>query len=310
MRKSIFNFALGAMSLLSSFAMAENHLFFSSQAIASHLNGYNEEEKAAIGKDLEVVRSVCSSSVSEETSRPLYLATAGGPGARKTTILERFLRDHALLSKITYVDPDQRALKFMSHTYYNRSLSALVSGEDENYAMVVKNAYEKWRGGSNFIALTLLEEAFSHKRSVAHGTTSTGEHIPKFLAKVKEAGYDITLLLCSCEDSFRKQAIQYRNEEQKFYQSSPEDAVMKGKFFPQRMSAYFTYADTLYLYWSDDLATKERLAAVFKDGILQVLDAQALHLFVHKFEQDRALLNAEGKQIPSWNELVGLYCNR
>src|SRR3990167_10483221 len=136
--------------------------------------------------------------------------------------------------------------------------------------MAVKNAYEKWRGGPNFIALTLLEDAFLHKRNIAHGTTSTGEHNPKFLAKVKDAGYDITLLLCSCEDAFRKKAIQYRNEEQKFYQSSPEDALNKGKFFPQRMSAYFTYADTLYLFWSDDLSVRERLAAVFSGGSLKV----------------------------------------
>lgn len=313
MKKSIFTIALGAASLLSSFAAAaENFLFFSPQAIVSHLNGYNEDEKAAIGKDLDVVRSVCLCNIneSEDIEKPLYLATAGGPGARKTTILERFLRDNSLLSKTTYIDPDQRALKFMSHTYYSQSLSALVIGDYENYSMAVKNAYEKWRGGSNFIALTLLEDAFLHKRNIAHGTTSTGEHIPKFLAKVKDAGYAITLLLCSCEDAFRKKAIQYRNEEQKFYQSSPEDALNKGKFFPQRMSAYFTYADTLYLYWSDDLATQERLAAVLKDGGLEVLDMQAFNLFVQKFENDRESLNVEGKQIPSWDELVNLYRNR
>ena len=312
MKKSIFTFVLGASSLLSSFATADEYLFFSPQAIESHLNGYNEDEKAAIGKDLDVVKSVClcSTNETEKNGKPVYLATAGGPGARKTTILERFLRENSLLSKTTYIDPDQRTLKFMSHTYYSQSLSALVIGDYENYSMAVKNAYEKWRGGSNFIALTLLEDAFLHKRNIAHGTTSTGEHIPKFLAKVKDAGYDITLLLCSCEDAFRKKVIQYRNEEQKFYQSSPEDALSKGKFFPQRMSAYFTYADTIYLYWSDDLATQERLAAVLKDGDLEVLDIQAFNLFIQKFENDRESLNAEGKQIPSWDELVNLYRNR
>ena len=92
MKKSFFTLVLGASSLLSSFAAAGDYLFFSPQAIESHLTGYNEDEKAAIGKDLDIVRSVClcNTNETEENGKPLYLATAGGPGARKTTILERF----------------------------------------------------------------------------------------------------------------------------------------------------------------------------------------------------------------------------
>ncbi len=118
------------------------------------------------------------------------------------------------------------------------------------------------------------------------------------------------MLLCSCEDSFRKNAIQYRNEEQKFYQSTPEDALAKGKFFPQRLSAYFTYADTLYLFWSNDLATPERLAAIFVEGNIQVLDQDAYNRFISKFEIDRSSLQAEEKNLPTWNELVHLYYDR
>jgi hypothetical protein len=63
-------------------------------------------------------------------------------------------------------------------------------------------------------------------------------------------------------------------------------------------------------HWSDDLATQERLAAVLQDGDLKILDAEALNLFIQKFENDRELLNADGKQISSWDELVNLYQNR
>jgi len=315
MKKSIFAMLLGAVAFFFSSAFAtsassEEYLYFSPQAIESHLKGYTEDEKAAIQKDLKVVRSVCLPSSSVAHRKPLYLATAGGPGARKTTILERYMKEHSLLSKITYIDPDQRALKFMVHTYYSQSLSALIIGNYPDYAVAVKNAYDKWRGGSNFIALTLLEEAFAQRKDVAYGTTSTGDHISKFLINVKNAGYDITLLLCSCEDSFRQNSIQYRNEMQKFYQSSPEDALNKGKLFPLRMSDYFTYADILYLYWSDDLTSQERLAAILKNGKLEVRDMQALNQFVRKFEKDRETLNAEGNQILSWDELMNIYRNR
>jgi hypothetical protein len=311
MKKSIFGVVVGAISLFSTGTAKEAEpLFFSPQMIESHLSGYSETEKAAIGKDLEVVRSICFAGAQQSRGRPLYLATAGAPGSRKTTILERFLQSDPSLAGLVYVDSDQRALKFMAHTYYNQSLSASVLGNSLSYAGAVKNAYEKWRGASNYIALTLLEEAFLEKRSIAHGITSTGAHTPKFLEKVKAAGYEVTYLLCSCEDAFRQNAIQYRNEEQKFYQSSPEDAISKGKLFPQRMAAYFTYADTIYFFWSDNLATPERLAGVLKNGKLKVLDVQALDLFFRKFEKDRESLNREGHQIPSWDELLNLYRSR
>src|SRR3972149_10066678 len=151
--------------------------------IEAHLKDYNDEEKGAIEQDLQIVKSICLPEIDQKLDhkKPVYLATAGGPGARKTTILERFVKEHPYFAEGAYIDPDQRTLKFMAHTYYSRSLSALSIAEYPNYALATKAAYEKWRGGSNYIALTLLEEAFAQGRSIVHGCTSTGEHIPNFL---------------------------------------------------------------------------------------------------------------------------------
>lgn len=303
---------ISVVFLLSIFQVkGEDFIFFSPQMLNTQLKSYNDEEIKAIEKDLKVVRDICltKDDKTHVGDKPLYLATAGGPGARKTTILERFLKSKYPSSNIVYLDPDPRTLKYMVHTYY-QSLSALNIAEQQNYSTVIKNAYNKWRYASTYIASTLLEEAFSNKRDIAFGTTSTGEHIPKFLDKVKNAGYEIVLLLCSAEDNFKKQAIQYRNEEQRFYQSSPEDIVNKGKFFPQRMRAYFTYADTLYLFWNDDLFSREKLAAILNKGNLQVVDNEALTHFINKFEADRDSLMKEGKNIPSWSELLSLYQSR
>lgn len=307
MLKYICKMLMSVLLLTASALIADDYLFFSPQAITSHLKDYTEEEQAAIEQDLKVVRSICCKSPKKWNKKPVYLATAGSPGARKSTILERFLKNNPSFSEITYVDPDQRALRFMVHTYYSQSLSAFAIADFQNYLLATKAAYEKWRGASNYIALTLLEEAFAQRRDIAHGTTCTGEHIPSFLSKVQDAGYEIVLLLCSCEDAFRQRAIQYRNEEQKFYQSTPKDALAKGKLFPQRMLAYFTYADTLYLFWSDDLATPERCAAVFAEGNLEVVDDDAFNHFINKYEADRRQLQSEGKKILSWSELVDLY---
>ena len=280
--------------------------------IDTHLKSYTDEEKGSIEKDLQVVRSVCLSNLNERSAgkKPFFIATAGAPGARKTTILERFLKNNPEFDSAIYLDPDPRALKFMVHTYYSRSLSPLVAGENPSYTVTQKNAYEKWRGGSNYITLKLMEEAFAKRMDIVHGSTSTGEHISSFLTKVKGAGYNVIFLLCSCEDSFRHNAIQYRNNEQKFYQSTPEDAVSKGKMFPRRMLAYFAYGDELHLYWSDDLATPEQLAAVFKDGKTDIINREAYSKFIAKYEADRVNLTKEDVEIASWDQITATYTDR
>lgn len=297
---------LGATSALHS----ATSFFFPPAAVEKHLESYSAEEKEDIAKDLTVVKSICFGKGIKTQDHPFYLATAGGPGSRKSTILERFLRSHPEYSSGIYLDPDQRALKFMAHTYYAQSLNALNAASSFDYLTVVKAAYEKWRGASNYITLTLLEEAFQNKADVVHGTTLTGAHVPEFLQKLKAEGYQITLVLCSCEDSLRKEAIEYRNNEQRFYQSTPEDAVSKGKSFAEKMSSYFASADTIYVYWSDDLFAEEMLAAVFENGEMRVELGCALELFSCKYDQDVKALNAEGKSFPAWDELVKIYLSR
>ncbi len=53
-------------------AIREECLFFTPAMISTHLESYNEEEKAEIEKDLEVVRSICFSTEEVETRIELY----------------------------------------------------------------------------------------------------------------------------------------------------------------------------------------------------------------------------------------------
>jgi hypothetical protein len=278
-------------------------LFFTPQMIASHLKGYSAEELSLLQKDLKVVRSVCLEGT-QNTLKRFYLATAGAPGARKTTIMERFLSAHPEYQQGVYLDPDPRTIKFMVHTYHAISLSPLAISYVNQYDQVIKNAYEKWRGGSNYIVLTLLEEAFAAGRSVVHGTTSTGSHIADFFAKLKENDYEIILLLCSCPDEVRYEAVDYRNCVVCFYQSSPEDAVAKGLLFPQKLAVYFTYADQLYFYWSDNLFSPEKLAGVWHDGHLEIHDSQAMQHFIDKYELDRMKLKEKEIILSSFDEVI------
>jgi len=278
-------------------------LFFSPSLIAKHLETYTEAEVKLIKKDLEVVRSVCFGD-KEKTDSRYYLATAGAPGARKTTILEKFVALHPEYQDGVYIDFDPRTLRFMVHTYYAESLNYRVISEVQDYTQVIKNAYEKWRPASHYILRTLMEEAVASQRSIVFGTTSTDPRTPVFFEKLKQQGYQIVLLLCSCPDQVRHDAIEYRNDVVRFYQSSPEEAVSKGKVFPGRMGAYFDYADLLYFYWSDALFSPERLAAVWQDGKLEIHDEEAMRCFIDKYEADRRALAEEGQIIPSFESYL------
>lgn len=274
------------------------------ELLDANLKTYTDEEKAAIQKDLAVVRDVCFPQHPQSKERPRFVATAGSPGSRKTTILEKFLKNNPEYSDCIYLDADPRALKYMVHTYISRSVSPLIASETHDYGKVIKNAYDKWRYGATYICAALLEEAFQNRYDIAFGTTMTGEDVPRRLKVLKDGGYEITLLLCSSEDDFRVKSITYRNEVQRFYQSSPEDALTKGKFFPQRMPIYFTYADKMHFFWSDNLETPERLAASYENGKLTVHDEDAWYCFAQKYEKDRQVLISEGKQLPSWDEIL------
>ena len=124
---------------------SEDYVFFSPSLIHFYLSSYADQEKADIDKDLAVVRDICCEPWKTEEQKPFYLATVGGPGARKSTILERFLSKHPEFSNGAYLDPDQRALRFMVNTYYKYSLSAIAIAEQEDYTNIRKQAYEKWR---------------------------------------------------------------------------------------------------------------------------------------------------------------------
>ena len=70
------------------------------------------------------------------------------------------------------------------------------------------------------------------------------------------------------------------------------------------MEAYFAHADLMYFYWSDDLFTPERLAAVWRKGMLEVQDSEAMQCFIDKYEADRAVLEAEGQFIPPFDSFL------
>lgn len=269
--------------------------FINETYVQSFLKGYAAEEVTRIDIDLKNIRALCFREVTPLTfGKRTYIATAGGPGASKSTILEHWLEEN---KNFAYLDPDQRALKYMIHTYLqefsNRNISHLKVHTRSDWENLLERAYTKWRGASNYIATTLLNEAFSHGDNIAHGTTSTSEQVEGLYQKLTGNGYKIILLLCYASDEHRVNAVMHRAKNQNFVQTSAEDTIQKGKLFPERFPIYFKYADEMQLYWTDPSNLEHStLAATLRAGKGMVIhDENAMKKFTAQYN-----LDSQGKE--------------
>lgn len=275
---------IGCLFSLSQKAMADQPSLIPSDFVQSFLKEYSQNEKELIKDDLENIRKLCFRGISAAEGQKTYVATAGGPGSSKSTILETYLVDKP---NFAYLDPDQRALKFMINTYLQEFTNYNIR-KVKDMKVLLQQAYDKWRWGSNYVASTLINEASAKGYNIAHGTTSTSEHVTKLYEQLKKNNYKITLLLCNSTDKNRIASLQYRFKNQCFCQVDPKDVIKKGKMFPERFLVYFQYADEIQLYWIDDFLKGAVLAAtLIKGQPITVHDKGALQKITKQYDHDR-----------------------
>lgn len=269
--------------------------------VQGFLKEYSETEKKLIEKDCKNIRDFCFDGVHK--NKKIYVATAGGPGASKTTILETYLKNNP---GFVYVDPDQRALKYMMYTY-RASLNNYEISKSSSYADLLEKAYAKWRWASNYISRTIVNEAFAQGMPIAHGTTSTDKSIKELYEKLKKKGYTIKFLLCASGDENRVKAIKDRAKSQCFVQSSAEDVVEKGKIFYDSFPIYFEYADEITIYWIDE----------YRKGWIEVATYskekgfKTLHPAIEKLKQAYETYRKEkGDSLPAFETFTQLKKNQ
>lgn len=220
--------------------------------VETFLQNYSDKEKPLIRADHQHIENVAfSGKKPEPQGKRIYLATVGAPGSCKSTILETYMASHPdETGSCVYVDPDQRTLKFMTSTYW-QSMTCYEISTSPTYQECAKNAYNKWRGASNYIANSILNKAYREGFSIAHGTTSQCPEVGENYKKLKSKGYKITLLVCMSEAGNRLQAVKQREEKQGFVQSTPKDFVEKEKSIMKNFPIYFEHADVVHIYWVD-----------------------------------------------------------
>lgn len=289
----LVRYSWGVMLLLyifSSPAHAALEALLADNFVKKFLSEYSPKEAALIQDDLENIKKLCFRETTPVAVKErIYIATAGGPGASKSTTFENYLNTK---SNFVYLDPDQRALRFMINTYLQEFTNGKISQQKvrtrKDWEQLLQKAYNKWRAASNYITSMLLNEAFSNGNDIAHGTTSTSEHVEGLYKKLKANNYKIILLLCYSTEEERLRALEHRFKNQSFIQIlDPQDIINKGKFFPERFPVYFQYADEIELYWVDNFLAGAILAAKLERGKgMTTYDAKALGKFTQKYAND------------------------
>lgn len=288
------NRLLASVLIVSGFT-ANAEILFKQSFLDSMMSEYSDSDKERVEADLQTISKLVLGNVPSEAN-PVYLATAGAPGAHKTTILETVLKEDPRFSQMAYIDPDARALRFMIHSYLSQSLNFYEISKAGDFQSAQKSAYTHWRTASNYIANSLLETALSRDLKIAHGTTLTGDKVPVLLSKIKAAHYKTVLLLCHAPDEVRVEAAKHRAKVMAFYQSTEEDIREKGQLFLQRIPTYFEFADELHIYWTGTLFHSVKAAEIIS-GDLKILDPTAYEAFV-------TYLNTQQNSEHYWEELL------
>lgn len=219
------------------------------------LKGYSDQEVELILRDYLKIRSETFQNVSRVKK---YLTTAGGPGAGKTTILTRVMKEQEI--RYAYIDPDD-CLYRMENTYQT------VPSRQEGY--------DKWRQASIFVANLLLAEALRMQCAIAFGSTLATQGSLKAFPRIKgQEGYEIEILHITSPEEERKIAVQYRLTAVDFV-----DVANKGKDFLKFINDYLAIGDQISFYWRPKAFEDGILAAVKNKAELVVIDPSAyLHI--------------------------------
>lgn len=207
----------------------------------------------------------------------LAVISAGSPGAGKTTLLRQKLEEETNEGRhYPYVCPDDVCLKGQKRTY----LADIKEGDGSHE--VRKNAYTKWRPGSNAAAHLLLANLIKRKYGFYFGTTCSHEKTGTFFKFLKDQGYEIKILHVSSSDEVRWNSIKERDKT--FVQTTEEDVRKKGEMVPQRINdAFLRHADEIEFYYRKEASGAAELAASWRKNTgspgsaatLEVIDPDA-----------------------------------
>lgn len=205
------------------------------------LDKYEADDLELIFKDFLLLKE---KTFGQADKAKVYVVTAGGPGAGKSTFFEEF--KETLGVKFAYIDPDRSCLLHMRNSY----------GQDlKSKVRTPQEAYTHWREASNFLANVFLAHALDQGYAVAHGSTMAD---PRSIDALKMIGggygYHRTLLHFTCEENLRRDS-ELKRREGGIVQCTDDDLVNKGKQFHERLAGYLEQSEEIVFLYRTDMET-------------------------------------------------------
>ena len=204
--------------------------------------------------------------------------------------------------RYAYICPDDVCLQKQRRTF----LSEVQSSDESPKSR--KQAYDKWRPGSNAATHIVLSNLVKEKISFYFGTTSSSPLTGRFFEFLKKHGYRIKVLHISAPDDVRWGSIQERDKT--FIQATEKDIKEKGALVPQRINdTFLKFADEIAFYYRSAVSEDAVLAATWhrnddiskQIGTINVLDHKLYEAIktIHN-----AAIEALGKVELSWENTI------
>ncbi len=230
--------------------------------------------------------------------KPLYIASAGGPGAGKSTALFQYV------SSLFNVDVPKEAwhessLSEAMSKIFTEVPAALVSPDRRGIlSLALKNRdeptsdrafYLKWRWASNFLSNVALNVAFQNRRNIVHDTTLSGRTALDNLKALKNSGYCLAVFMQGAPLRTREEAADKRNET--FFQSLKGNVTDQDTAFAEKISQIVPLTDLAVIGWRNAANEEAKQVAKIANGTLLVLDEEGFERYCSAYPQMAELKN-------------------
>lgn len=251
--------------------------------------GYSDREKQLLLDLAEEEKDYVSSLPG--FNRPIWISTAGGPGAGKSTAIFQNV------AKLFDIDVEKNAwsegsLKTASKAIFpnipfalispdKRSLQAIAACENADGA-IDDEFYKKWWNALYFLSGVTTNASLAYGKNAIYDTTFTSEKAINSVTQARENGYYTATLMLGASDEVRQQSVQKRNEA--YVQVFPHNVNKQNDVFAGNIPKIFSLSDEVILAWRDDVAVSGyHVACVQGNQRLTVIDENGFEAFCNTY---------------------------
>ena len=251
--------------------------------------GYSDREKKLLLNLAQEEKNYISSLPSYK--RPVWISTAGGPGAGKSTALSQNIAklfDIAVEKEAWSEGSLQTAtraifpiLPFSLISPDKRSLPSIAACENVGDA-IDESFYKKWWNAIYFLSGVAINASLTYGKNAIYDTTFTSEKAINSVTQAKENGYYTATLMLGASDEVRHKSVQKRNKA--YVQVFPHNVTKQNDAFAESIPKVLSLSDEVMLAWRDGVSNSSyNVACVQENQRLTVLDENGFEAFCNTY---------------------------